>query len=39
MGYRLTTVVKPLIWVESVVERFARSRIEYQIRVVIKFFI
>jgi len=32
MGYRLTTVVKPLIWVEVIVEHFARSRIEYQIR-------
>jgi len=37
MGYRLTTVVKPLIWVEAVAERFSRSRIEYQIRVKSQF--
>ena len=31
MSYRLTTQVKPLIWIESVIERHAHSRIEYMI--------
>lgn len=33
MSYRLTTVVKPLIWIEAVVERYSRSRVEYMIKV------
>jgi len=32
MSYRLTTQVKPLIWIESVIERHAHSRIEYMIK-------
>lgn len=32
MSYRLNTQVKPLIWVESVIERHAHSRIEYMIK-------
>jgi AP-1 complex subunit mu len=31
MSYRLNTQVKPLIWIESHVERFSHSRIEYYI--------
>ena len=34
MSYRLTTVVKPLIWIEAVVERYSRSRVEYMIKVL-----
>ena len=33
MGYRLNTHVKPLIWIESVIERHPHSRIEYMIKV------
>uniref|UniRef100_A0A914CBI0 MHD domain-containing protein n=1 Tax=Acrobeloides nanus TaxID=290746 RepID=A0A914CBI0_9BILA len=33
MNYRLMTVVKPLIWIEAVVERFSHSRVEYMIKV------
>lgn len=33
MNYRLMTVVKPLIWIEAVVEKFSHSRIEYMIKV------
>ncbi len=33
MNYRLTTHMKPLIWIESVIERHAHSRIEYMIKV------
>lgn len=33
MSYRLMTVVKPLIWIESVIEKFSHSRIEYMIKV------
>ena len=33
MTYRLTTHVKPLIWVEAVVEPHSHSRIEYMIKV------
>lgn len=33
MNYRLTTVVKPLIWVEAVVEKFSHSRVEFMIKV------
>lgn len=32
MSYRLNTHVKPLIWIESVIERFAHSRVEYMIK-------
>ena len=32
MNYRLTTRVKPLIWVECIVESFSHSRIEYLIK-------
>eukprot|EP00053_Salpingoeca_punica_P017750 m.171605 g.171605 ORF g.171605 m.171605 type:complete len:424 (+) comp17279_c0_seq1:100-1371(+) len=32
MSYRLSTQVKPLIWIESVIERHAHSRIEYLIK-------
>lgn len=32
MTYRLATHVKPLIWVEAVVESHSRSRIEYMIK-------
>jgi len=32
MSYRLNTQVKPLIWVEAVVESYSRSRVEYMIK-------
>ncbi|KAM3721458.1 AP-1 complex subunit mu-1-I [Dirofilaria immitis] len=32
MSYRLMTVVKPLIWMEAVVERHTHSRVEYMIK-------
>lgn len=32
MSYRLSTQVKPLIWIESVVERHSHSRVEYLIK-------
>lgn len=32
MSYRLNTHVKPLIWVESVIERHSHSRVEYMIK-------
>ncbi|CAH1402526.1 unnamed protein product [Nezara viridula] len=32
MSYRLNTHVKPLIWIESVIERYAHSRVEYMIK-------
>ena len=32
MTYRLSTAVKPLIWVEANVQRHSRSRIEYMIK-------
>ncbi|CAI5439198.1 unnamed protein product [Caenorhabditis angaria] len=32
MSYRLTTQVKPLIWVEASVERHAHSRVEYMVK-------
>ena len=35
MSYRLNTHVKPLIWVESVIERHAHSRVEYMIKVTV----
>uniref|UniRef100_A0A183EHQ1 MHD domain-containing protein n=1 Tax=Gongylonema pulchrum TaxID=637853 RepID=A0A183EHQ1_9BILA len=33
MSYRLMTVVKPLIWIEAVVERHTHSRVEFMIKV------
>ena len=33
MTYRLNTQVKPLIWVEALVENYTGSRVEYLIRV------
>ncbi|KAK6043443.1 hypothetical protein COOONC_19052 [Cooperia oncophora] len=33
MSYRLTTQVKPLIWVEAVVEKHTHSRVEYMVKV------
>lgn len=35
MSYRLNTQVKPLIWVEAVIESHSGSRIEYTIKVSI----
>uniref|UniRef100_A0A914W800 MHD domain-containing protein n=1 Tax=Plectus sambesii TaxID=2011161 RepID=A0A914W800_9BILA len=32
MSYRLTTTVKPLIWIEAVVERHTHSRVEYMVK-------
>ncbi len=32
MTYRLTSQVKPLIWVEAMMESFAHSRIEYMVK-------
>lgn len=32
MSYRLDTHVKPLIWVEALVENFTKSRIEYVVK-------
>jgi len=32
MSYRLNTQVKPLIWIEAVVEPHSHSRIEYMIK-------
>ncbi len=32
MTYRLTTQVKPLIWVEAQMESYAHSRIEYMVK-------
>jgi AP-1 complex subunit mu len=32
MSYRLNTQVKPLIWIESVIERHSHSRVEYLIK-------
>nr|CAI5833939.1 unnamed protein product [Callosobruchus analis] len=32
MSYRLNTHVKPLIWIESIIERHAHSRVEYMIK-------
>ncbi|CAI4225204.1 unnamed protein product [Auanema sp. JU1783] len=32
MSYRLTTQVKPLIWVECVVEKHPHSRVEYMVK-------
>lgn len=32
MSYRLNTAVKPLIWVETVIEAHGRSRVEYMVK-------
>jgi AP-1 complex subunit mu len=32
MSYRLNTQVKPLFWIEPVIERYSHSRIEYMIK-------
>ncbi|VDN58092.1 unnamed protein product [Dracunculus medinensis] len=32
MSYRLTTAVKPLIWVEACMEKYAHSRVEYMVK-------
>ncbi|XP_077980909.1 AP-1 complex subunit mu-1 [Glandiceps talaboti] len=32
MSYRLNTHVKPLIWIESVIERHSHSRVEYMVK-------
>ena len=32
MSYRLQTAVKPLIWVETVIEAHGRSRVEYMVK-------
>ncbi|VDN34672.1 unnamed protein product [Gongylonema pulchrum] len=32
MNYRLTTTVKPLIWVEACMEKHAHSRVEYMVK-------
>jgi AP-1 complex subunit mu len=37
MSYRLDTQVKPLIWVECIVESFSRSKIEYLIKAKTQF--
>ena len=35
MSYRLNTHVKPLIWIESHIERHSHSRVEYLIKVCV----
>lgn len=37
MTYRLDTQVKPLIWVECIVENFSRSKIEYLVKAKTQF--
>ncbi len=37
MTYRLDTHVKPLIWVEVIVEIFTRSKIEYLVKAKAQF--
>jgi hypothetical protein len=32
MSYRLNTQVKPLIWIESAIEKHSHSRVEYMIK-------
>lgn len=32
MSYRLNATVKPLIWIESVIQRYAHSRVVYEIK-------
>ncbi|KAH8873085.1 AP-1 complex subunit mu-1 [Schistosoma japonicum] len=38
MSYRLNTHVKPLIWVEAIIEKHAHSRMEYMVKVCICIF-
>lgn len=33
MSYRLTSHVKPLIWIDSVIERYEHSRVEFMVKV------
>lgn len=33
MTYRLNTQIKPLIWVEAVIDKHQHSRVEYMIKV------
>lgn len=37
MCYRLNTKVKPLIWIEALIDNYAHSRVEYMIRVKSQF--
>lgn len=37
MCYRLNTAVKPLIWIEALIDNYAHSRVEYMIRVKSQF--
>jgi len=37
MSYRLNTQVKPLIWIEAIVERHAHSRVEYMVKAKAQF--
>ena len=37
MSYRLQTTVKPLIWVEAVVETYSGSRVEYLVKAKAQF--
>jgi AP-1 complex subunit mu len=37
MSYRLSTPVKPLIWVEATVESHRGSRVEYMVKVIAQF--
>ncbi len=37
MSYRLNTAIKPLIWIEAVVDSHAHSRIEYLIKAKAQF--
>ncbi|KAJ7860429.1 Mu homology domain-containing protein [Mycena olivaceomarginata] len=37
MSYRLSTPVKPLIWVEAAVEKHNGSRVEYMVKVIAQF--
>ncbi|KAG7236764.1 hypothetical protein INR49_029532 [Caranx melampygus] len=34
MSYRINTHVKPLIWIESVIEKFSHSRVEIMVKVL-----
>lgn len=37
MSYRLSSEIRPLIWIESVIERHAHSRVEYMIKTTSQF--
>ena len=37
MSYRISTAVKPLIWVEAAVESHRGSRVEYMVKVIAQF--